>query len=375
MKVGIITIHKSEVNYGACLQCFALWKFISNLGHDCEVIDLRRPSQKGYKYQFSFSGIKAFLVLGLKLQFCKFWATLRDRKFKTRGQRYRDFNNNIKYSTVFCSPSEIEERPPVYDVYISGSDQIWNPNMTFDNKPYLLSFVPIGKKRIAYASSFGVEKLPSNVICLYIKYLKLYNHISTRENGGKKLVKNLIDKDIPVSLDPVFLLSAEEWFDVVDKAYNLNNDYLFVYSLHNNDELLLLAIGIAKRLNCKVILVNADYNVCNKTGVTQLRDVGPSQWLCLIKEAKLFLTDSFHGTAFSIIFEKPFLTFCKESAKTNDRIFTLLSKLGLDSHIITSKQISFDISIKKAYSEMEKCKENVLKNRKESIDYLLHAIQ
>ena len=121
MKIGIITIHKSEVNYGACLQCYALWKYISNLGHDCEVIDLLRPSQSGYHYRLgTLKGLKAFLVFGVKLSFTKMLAILRDKQVRRRINRYRDFNNAIKYSSTYDSPSKIDKRPPIYDIYISA---------------------------------------------------------------------------------------------------------------------------------------------------------------------------------------------------------------------------------------------------------------
>lgn len=372
MKIGIITIHKSEVNYGACLQCYALWKFISNLGYECEVIDLLRPSLSGYHYKLhSVKGLKAFLILDVKLTFNKILATLRDTQFKIRINRYREFNNIIKYSSAYRSSSTIEANPPMYDIYISGSDQIWNPNMAFDNKPYLLSFVPYGKKKIAYASSFGVEAIPNIQKHIYSDLLSKYEHISTRENSGQKIIRNLTNRDVPVILDPVFLLSVEDWEKVIDKTYKIDYDYILVYSLHKNKDLINKATQLATHLNCKVILINADYNVHDSPNVYQLRDVGPKQWLNLINNARLFLTNSFHGTAFSIILNTPFMTWVKSASKTNDRIYSLLSSLNLEDHIIESSS-----SIEKVSIVLEKNEANVLleKRRQESIDYLVNAI-
>lgn len=372
MKIGIITIHKSEVNYGACLQCYALWKYISKLGHDCEVIDLLRPSQSGYHYKLdSIKGLKVFLLLGVKLSFSKKLAILRDKQVRRRINRYRDFNNTIKYSSTYDSPSKIDKTPPIYDIYISGSDQIWNPNMSFNNKPYLLSFVPDEKKKIAYASSFGVKSIPDNKRVLYSNLLRNYKYISTRENSGKEIVQKLINKDIPVVLDPVFLLSVEDWEKVIDKTYKINYDYILVYSLHENKSLISKATLLAKHLNYKVILVNASYNVSDSKDICQLRDVGPRQWLNLIKEARVFLTDSFHGTAFSIILNTPFLTWVASSSKTNDRIYSLLSSLKLDDHIFESSSSIEKISI---VSGNEDTKVLLEKRRQESIDFLVGAI-
>lgn len=372
MKIGIITIHKSEVNYGACLQCYALWKFISNLGHDCEVIDLLRPSQMGYHYKlYSINGLMAFLIFGIKLSFSKMLAILKDKQVRIRINRYREFNNTVKYSSTYCSSSELEKNPPMYDIYISGSDQIWNPNMSFDNKPYLLSFVPDGKKKIAYASSFGVESIPNLKKVIYSNFLCKYEYISTREKSGKKIIQNLTGRETPVVLDPVFLLSAEDWEKIIDKVYRINYNYILVYSLHENKALLNKASQLAAHLNYKVILVNADYNVHDSQDVYQLRDVGPRQWLNLIKEARLFLTDSFHGTAFSIILNTPFLTWVESTSKTNDRIYSLLSSLNLDGHILESSS-----SIEMVSIALEKKDANILleKRRQESMDFLVRAI-
>lgn len=372
MKIGIITIHKSEVNYGACLQCYALWKYISNLGHDCEVIDLLRPSQSGYHYKLnSIKGIKAFLILGVKLPISKALAILRDKQFRRRINRYRDFNNIINYSATYSSPSEIDKTPPIYDIYISGSDQIWNPNMSFDNKPYLLSFVPYEKKKIAYASSLGVKSIPDNKRLLYSNLLNQYKYISTRENSGQEIVQKLTNKDIPVVLDPVFLLSIEDWEKVIDKTYKISYDYILVYSLHENKSLMSQATQLAKQLNYKVILVNANYNVNANNNICQLRDVGPSQWLNLIKESRLFLTDSFHGTAFSIILNTPFLTWVDSSSKTSDRIYSLLSSLKLEDRIFDQSSPIEKISIESKKNETKVLLE---KRRQESITFLAKAI-
>ena len=334
MKIGIITIHKSEVNYGACLQCYALWRYVTAMGHDCEVIDLLRPSHIGYKFKFRQSSIKPLFIL-LKLRITRLLAMLKDKQIRLRERRYREFNNQVKYSPTFRSAKELSDNPPLYDIYVSGSDQIWNPNMTFEHEPYMLSFAPAGKKRIAYASSFGVQQLPEAVKETYRTYLSSYEHISTREQSGSHLVKEITGREVPVVLDPVFLLSADEWTAVACEDSTIDGDYLLVYSLRDNPRLLSLAMGQAKRMGCKVVLVNADYNVCTTSGVLQLRNVGPRQWLGLIRHTRLFITDSFHGTAFAIIFGTRFLTCVTPLAKTNDRIYTLLSNLGLQGNIIS----------------------------------------
>lgn len=375
MNIGIITVHRSTVNYGACLQAFALWSYLQNKGHKCEVIDLLRPLHKKYKHKLCLRSLKSIYTGKVKFPIQRFITRVRYPDFIKRENAYIEFNNMIKYSNEYRCFQDIKKTPPEYDIYISGSDQIWNPYMPFDNDAYLLSFVPPKKKRIAYASSFGIGSLPVNVKKRYKELLSEYNFLSTRENAGKNIINDLLGKEVPVVLDPVFLLSKEEWYRLIDNSYNTYKDYVLVYSLHKNQDLLNFAIKTAKEKNLKVIMVNAGYNVCTEPNVIQLCDAGPAQWLALIKNANLFFTDSFHGTAFALIFNVDFLVYLRASSKVNDRITTLLSKINMLNHIINENE-------KYTYNQLiEKSRENINSyfpilelEIKKSKDYLFAAI-
>ena len=377
MRIGIVTIHKSMVNYGACLQCYALWKYLQQGGHEVEVIDLLRPVQNGYKFCCDKNGLRQFYRLKIIANIRHSINILRSKAYRTRIKNYNDFNNLISYSKTYRNHEEITKQPPVYDIYLSGSDQIWNPYMPFNNLPYLLSFVSSDKQKIAYASSFAVNNIPSECIETYKTLLSQYTSLSTRENGGRDIVYTLLNKKIPVVLDPVFLLSKDAWDNVRDKAYCVNENYVLLYSLHLNQELINLGKRIANEMQCKLYIVTAGfYKYKSLNGMEYLTDVGPAQWLNLICNTKLFLTNSFHGTAFAILLKKPFISCIDKKAKMNDRIFTLLHKLGYEDHLLDVECITDEnnILLKKAHSFTIDNEVLLRKEIEMSINYLNKAI-
>lgn len=348
--VGIITIHKSLLSYGACLQSYALWKYIKTLGYECEIIDLYRPVMKGYSnntHSLTFSTTpknkKYNFKNYLRLYFNKFFS----RNIFTnpqKTQRFQAFNSLIDYSTSYNSIDALYKNPPIYDYYISGSDQIWNPDMPFENEPYLLSFVPNGKKRISYASSFGRNNLPEKYKKHYQNSLKHYDSISVREESGKNIIKELIDWDSEVVLDPTMLFDANFW-QTLSIQPNLKQKYLFCFSLHNNKELLHFASNICKRKGLDLVVISDEPIHFEKINVINVPNSGPKEWLGLVEKADFIITDSFHGTVFSILFEKQFLSF----ANTNNsettygsRIENLLTRLSLNNYLLTNLKSNFE---------------------------------
>ncbi|MDO5420578.1 MAG: polysaccharide pyruvyl transferase family protein [Bacteroides sp.] len=334
MKIGIITIHKSTVNYGACLQCYALWKYLTDKGHQCEIIDLLRPIHKGYIYT---SKDKISLSCRLKAGIKRILDLPADYRLSERTKLIENFNKQISYSKTYRNPKELCQNPPDYDAYISGSDQIWNPYMPFNNEPYLLSFVPKGKKKIAYASSFAVESIPLAHKETYAKLLAQYDSLSTREQSGKQIIHDLIRKDTPVVLDPTFLISSQKWIEMTNNMCPISAGYILAYCLNANPILMEHVKEIARLTNLKIILIIADKQIIHDKHIRQLTDVAPLEWLGIIRNAQLVITSSFHGTVFAMQFGTPFFTYISPKNKTNDRIITLLKRFNLESHIITNE--------------------------------------
>ena len=374
MKIGIITIHKSEVNYGASLQAFALWKYTSDLGHESEIIDLLRPCHSDYRVSCSLGEkdktwkqkIIAWIKGKIKRTNAPDWIS-------ERRQKFCDFNKFPKYSRKFRSVEELFKASLDYDVYITGSDQVWNPMMPFINEPYFLTFAPQGKKKISYASSFGIDSIPENFKTQYSQWLTKYDCLSTRENSGACIVEALTGKKAKVVLDPVFLLKGSVWVNYMQKVTGIEpKNYVFVYMLKYDERIINHAIALAEKYQKPLYMVLSEEKVVENTMVKQLFSIGPSEWLWLIANAGLFVTSSFHGTAFSIIFNTPFVVLLQKGIPTNSRITDLLSGMDLKGN-------QFDVGMSTTeWSRLTisepNCTKRYLEKFEESSDYLISAL-
>lgn len=378
--VGIITIHKS--NFGGCLQSYALWAFITSIGYKCEIIDLYRPVMSGYKNEKShltFSTCKkAEQVKNLKQLAKKYFSLLRNiikpniTKYNfTNNANFLLFNSLIKYSAPYYSIDSLYINPPHYDIYISGSDQIWNPDMPFENEPYLLTFAPSDKKRIAYASSFGRQSLPDEFKKHYKNCLEKYNSISVREASGQKIIEELGELESDLVLDPTMLFDSEYWHTISSKP-NIKQRYLFCFSLNNNIELLTYASKICKKNNLALVIISNEKHAFEGVISIIKPDSGPKEWLGFIENAEYVITDSFHGSVFSILFKKSFLSYTKKENREKypgSRIENLFELLSLKSCLI--EDFNHVPSIKDSSFQYELLEEKIHSLRKYSQNYLL----
>lgn len=337
-KIGIITIQKSEVNYGACLQSYALWKSVSNMGYDCEIIDLLRPDQNRYIFSRYFpEKLKKKTLkqkIAIKLYRFRHRNEVRYINDFLKVERFREFCDTIKYSHVYRSVDELYDECPLYDLFLTGSDQVWNPTMPFINEPYFLSFVPSGIKKVSFASSFGIDEIPVEVEEKYRQWLDQYDSVSVREESGARIIVKLGCKRPQVVLDPVFLLSSADWqMETKSIEGPKPYGYVFLYMLHYDEDLVKEACRIAGLKRLPVYMVLSEDKRIVKPSVTQLLGIGPREWLWMIENAATVVTSSFHGTAFCIIFKKDFAAFVKKGCSKNSRITDLLSRLGLSKHL------------------------------------------
>lgn len=352
-KIGIITIQRSEVNYGACLQCYALWSHINeNLG-SCQVIDLLRPCHTKYIYSRGM-GEKPKMSTRQKIRqfvYNLFRQNTLTKEEQERLKKFREFNDKVQYSSSFRSVESLYKNIPDYDVYVSGSDQIWNPNMPFMNQPYLLEFVADGKKRISYASSFGVDKIDDISKTMYKYLLTKYSYISVREETGAQIVEEILGQRPQVVLDPVFLLNREEWTTrqrQPDKF--IKEKYILLYMLKYNKIALKKASELAKKKGLKLYVVLSENRTIETPLAKQLINIGPAEWLWLIDNAETMLTTSFHGTAFSIIFKTPVIALIEQGKPTNSRLQTLLSRFGLQELVVDIN--AFDVNVEHDYNNL-----------------------
>lgn len=373
MKIGIITIQKSEVNYGACLQSYALWKYVNNLGYDCEVIDLSRPCHSDYVVSPSFGEAKLSFKHRLRSLFLKvYYIFSQPSMTRISKQKYHNFNDKLIYSTRYKSVERLYRYPPTYDIAITGSDQVWNPNMPFINEPYFLTFLQNCRK-ISYASSFGITSLPEGVIKDYQKWLSCYSHISTREQSGASIIESLIGKQPHVVVDPVFLLTSDQWRENQISCGGLTSTkYIFLYMLHYDKRLLFHAEKIAELKGLPLYFVLSENLVIETSSAVQLVDIGPGEWMWLINNSAITVTNSFHGSAFSVLFDRPLAVFLDKANPTNTRIEGFFSMLGMNKHL-------FDIDSSIDYSQIDfqitsQTKLLLEAERGKSIRYLNEAI-
>lgn len=351
MKIGIITILKVN-NYGAELQAYATQAFLKAMGHNVEIIDYLFYKNSDFKRTRKSRPIfKMGIRKGLAEFLYPIITHLKERdseKSLTRKDNFDSFHReNTTMSRTFRTIDELYSDCPDYDAYIAGSDQIWNPCIYSSILPYLLDFAPVEAKRIAYASSFGVSSLPENVKSIYKTQLTRFDSIGVRERAGVEIVEDLGLKAENV-LDPTLMLTAEEW-DKVKKDYpGLPKKYVAVYELTPSEALRNTAKEIARRLGIPVVMICKSASP-EDADFINIVDAGPAHFLSIMKNAEFVVTNSFHGTAFSINFCRPFYTLARRGKNNNSRQINLLNLLGLTDRllfegIVPPEDISLDFT-------------------------------
>ena len=298
-KVGIVTLLGN--NYGGVLQGFALKKCIEKKGF--EVVQFKNELNK----KWTLKEILKVFIYGL-----------RNYKF-------------MKYKKRFFNIKDLEK----CDYYIAGSDQIWNPQIPFEQrKMFYLDFAD--KNKIAYAASIGREKIEYSEenIAKIKKYLEDFRGISVREQKAKEILNNLIQNDVEVVLVPTLLLEKEEWDNhLLEPKENI--EYIFTYFLGGAKKIKNVVNDFAQKNNYKIIdlFFKKEYKNLYKCKNT----LSPQEFIGYIKNSQIVITNSFHGMVFSIIFHKPFYIITR--GDMNSRIYDLLSLLDLSEYIIKEEEI------------------------------------
>lgn len=376
-RIGIITIIKAN-NYGAELQAYATQKIFNKIdGCYAEIIDYifyKNPLHKKCKdsapsFRFSLTQkIAEFLYPIINQIKCYKNHT----EYKTRVERFNQFHiENTKFSNTYYSIKELYGCPPIYDIYVSGSDQIWNPQLYTSLEPYFLTFAPSGSKKISYASSFGVSELPKVCETIYKNWLETYYAISVRETNAIDIVHSL-GLEAVCALDPTLLLNKEEWSTVAHKI-DIPNKYLIIYELSESKYMRCFARKIAATLGLKIVRLCKDIGSTDNTkDVLNIRNAGPAEFVYLFMNANFIITNSFHGTAFSIIFEKNFYTITRKSKNNNSRIESIAKLLGVEKRIIKEDTDYKNIDLSDMdYNEIR----NKLKHEKiKSINFITKCI-
>lgn len=332
-KIGIITIIDYN-NYGNRLQNYAVQEILKKYEFEVETI-LNEPNKSiGVS---KISEIKRFIYYPLKQKKAvvmeKVWLKknrdLYEKVIRERKESFIDFTK--KYIVETKSSININNIPKdfsdSYDYFITGSDQVWNPNFRYGSSIDFLTFAP-SKKRIALSPSFGISEIPEQYTNIYAEWLRDIKYLSVREEAGAKIINKLTQREATVLIDPTLMLNKEKWMEISRVFKNKpKQSYLLIYILGKLNEETKNYIDSFSKTNNLVV-----FNLADKKEF-ETYSVGPAEFIDLINDATAFFTDSFHGCIFSIVLNTPFIVFEREDSTKpmNSRLETLLNKFELES--------------------------------------------
>ena len=344
MRIGIITFINT-INFGASLQAYALQEIIKESGNDVEIIKyvnkkIEEKETNSKSSIFNLKGVfkKMIMGKGIKSKIIAF-------------QKYEQAN--IKFGEVLTDDTinSINEK---YDMFITGSDQVWNMRITDGDWKYFLDFVKDNNKKVSYAPSFGNDVFPNEMKEKASYYLKDFSALSVREESGKKLIEEILGRKAEVVLDPTLLLKKEEWQKRILFKPKIKH-YILVYFPHNKK----IVFDFVKRLKDKTGLPVIYLSISPKIqkGVKTIYNASPDEFLGWIQNADYVVTGSFHGTAFSINLNKQFFY---EPSGNGSRIDNLVRLTGtqersiLNENILVGEDIDYKMVNKKLELEREK---------------------
>ncbi|MDY5613495.1 polysaccharide pyruvyl transferase family protein [Dysosmobacter sp.] len=372
MKTGLVTFYHIH-HYGALLQAAATQRAVETLGAECEILD----------YYVNQDNALFRKPTGLGSLAADTHTALHYKALETRYQRFEKFSkDHLRISGHrFESMEELRHAELPYDLILSGSDQIWNPKIFPDGHFDPVFFGAFSNRRkIAYAPSFGIPKIPEEMEAELREYLADFSHVSARETQGQEILREITGKGFPVVLDPTLLLNADQWSAMAHtpQGYpgtekNASQGYILCYCISKPGALEPYIRQLAERTGLPVVQLCGIRRKVHPQARCIL-DAGPAEFLALFQNASYVCTNSFHGTVFSVQFQKPFFTAVAPSelaAPERSRTFSILSRLGLTDRII-GKGDTADLE---AEIDWVAASERLTEARKFSMAYLRAALE
>lgn len=323
MKIGILTFHRAD-NYGAMLQCYALFKVLKDRGYDVEVIDYRCPFvEKAYRGlpKMRKNIVKWAISVAKRMTI---WS-----KEKKRRVAFDEMRKMLVLSQAYTA-KEIKKNGLPYDLVITGSDQVWNPMITGGiDDIYYLDF-PGDFVRCSYAVSIGNIKQQNYQSSAFYQKLNRFDWLSLRESDAVDFISELVKKPAVCCLDPTLLLDKRDWEKLVNSIdVPVKKDYILLYYLETNEELIKIAKWYSEHLDIPIVCCNKDKE--NINGINWVNEIGPLEFVKLIVNAKTVITSSFHATVFSVLFEKDIRIVLH--SKTGERVRNLAKTCEFESRI------------------------------------------
>lgn len=335
MKVSVITRH-AITNYGSLLQALATQKAIELLGHECEIVDYIRTDESPLhleatllKGKPSWNGplLKRAAYIALRQPESLAGA------FKFACERRRLLKLSRRYSSV----GGLSPEPPIADVYMTGSDQVWGPTSSGEYDPsYLLSFAPDDARKVSYAASFGKRVPTGETESMFQSLLARYDAISVREDSAVQQL-NAWGFQAGQVLDPTLLLSGDNWRDFA-RGKDVHSPYVLVYQIHSDPRVGRYAEAAAKELGLPLVRVSAYLHQVTREGKLKYLP-GIWEFIRLIDGARLLVTDSFHGTAFAINLNTSFVEVLPGNG-TASRNVSILRLTGLENRVLKDGDLS-----------------------------------
>ena len=363
MRIKIITCH-DVYNVGASLQAYALMTYLQSLGNDVKIIDYKPAYLKHYKLIGVSNPVYDKPILRLIYNILKLPGRIKARYSKRKKEFDLFTEQYLSLTSQYKSNEELKNDLPEADVYIAGSDQIWNTLFHNGKDPaFYLEFVPNYKVRASYAASFATDSIDEELKPQIRNWLLKFDYISVRESTGIKIINELgIKKGIQV-LDPVFLLTKSQW-ENIEKQGDTLEKFILVYDFDNDPQIKEHTLEIANKYSWKIYSV-LDNDWCDRNFYQE----GPKTFLWLIHHAQYIITNSFHAVAFSLIYQKDFLVF-KRKENINTRILDLMTELYLDAQIIDNINFTFPLP------KIEYSKVNLMLSKKISLskEYIIEIL-
>lgn len=359
-KVGLVSVR--NYNYGSILQAFAFQRLLLDEGIDNEIIFYEKKSGiKQFLRVFNIPLLKAKTKSIWRSVYCKFDKDV-GNILRKRNAKFEEFvTENLILSQKYVGRAALQDGAKQYSAFALGSDQVWNP-MNLGSDFYTLTFCPREALKVTYASSFGVARIPKYQEKRTRAYLEGINEIAVRETSGAEIIKQLTGREVSVVVDPTLLLDAQGWMKYIPDERIVREPYIFAYFVGASPEHRQAVIALAQKTGRKVVgipfvdeLVESDKYLMDAS----FADIGPAEFVNLIRHADYVCTDSFHATVFSIQYQRKFFVFDRykadDKASMNSRLSSILSKLRLEQRLVTrrgdvlqwyNEQIDYETALK-----------------------------
>lgn len=362
-RIGIITYHRSH-NYGAQLQAYATRTALEQMGYQAEVIDCNRIGEDDRLFFWNFNNIKGFL------------GSLRNNLLsllseKKRQRLFSAFSEQkIGLSAPCPTRAELEQICSRYDAVITGSDQVWHPQICEGDTTFFLDLPLRREQKIAYAPSFGVSEYSAEETAKYMPLINDIGHLSAREEAGQELIRRHLGRDAPLVLDPTMLLTREDW-DTLARPSPYQHYLLYFTILDEPPATDALVRRIAAERKLRIVRIGRVKDIM-KRGFINARGNGPQEFLGLVRDADFIVTSSFHGSVFSILYQKDFLCVPNNNNR-NSRLETLVRRLGLESRLVHDVN-QYRADAARPAIDYTTANERLARGRDESLEFLRNAL-